>query len=120
MDFFYLLSPSANTERRLEQEGGLSKSPTGRIVSVEDLEMGNAEVKNDEILLTAKFVASTFRQDAPEEAALAAPKKATEPAKKGGVREATEKREQVVESKSGAGDEGAKRLTNPQTPLSPK
>jgi hypothetical protein len=116
LKFFYLLGPSANTERRLEEEGGLGSSVTGRLVSIENLEIGGAEVRNDEIELTAKFQASTFRQEAPA----AAPGKPGAADKKGGVKAAKEAREKAVESSAGAGDEGAKRLTNPGTPVSPK
>ncbi len=120
MRFFYLLGPSANTERRLEEEGGVSTAQTGRIVNIENLNLGSASVKNDEILLTAKFTASTFRQEQKETEG--ATKAAAKPAAKpGGVRAAKEQREKTVEKKTGAAEEGgAERLTTPSAPLSPK
>jgi type IV pilus assembly protein PilO len=38
-----------------------------RIITIEDLSLSNPRVQNGEIVLTAKFTASTFRQDQPEE-----------------------------------------------------
>jgi type IV pilus assembly protein PilO len=45
-----------------------------RIVSVENLSLTNPVVRNREIRLTAKFTASTFRQEEPKDANAAAPK----------------------------------------------
>ena len=44
-----------------------------RIVSIENLVIGNAKVKNREIVLTAKFTAMTYRQEERAEAAPAKP-----------------------------------------------
>lgn len=118
MHFFHLLGPrSQEKDRGIDEEDDVSK--VGRIVTIEGLRIGEAVVKNDEIILTARFVASTFRQEAA--VAPPAPKKAAA-AKKGGVRDSTKKRENAVENKTkeGAGDKGSKRLTKPGAELSPK
>ena len=46
--------------------GGLP-SEKERIITIEDLSLSNPRVQNGEIVLTAKFTASTFRQDQPED-----------------------------------------------------
>jgi Tfp pilus assembly protein PilO len=64
-----------------------------RIVSIENLTIGDPEVRSDEIILTAKFTAATYRQGdavapaagAPAKPAAAAPAKPDKAAMKGGA-----------------------------------
>lgn len=64
MQYFALLGPqlkrpesqAANQETRVDE----------RIVSIEDLELGEPALKEGEVFLTAKFIASTFRQQGPD------------------------------------------------------
>ncbi len=117
MHFFYLLGPSASERSGLSEEEAIA-ARSGRIVTIENLNIGDAKIKNDEIILDVSFTAATFRQDEPAEVA---PAKKAAANKKGGVRAAKEKREKTVEAKTeGAGDKGAKRLGKPAAPLSPK
>jgi Tfp pilus assembly protein PilO len=122
MHFFHLLGPKTSAAAAVDDLGETKK--LGRIVSIESLRIGEATVKNDEILLSAKFMASTFRQESPKEPppAAKAKDKKDKATKKGGVRDSTKKREEAVEKKSGegAGDKGTKRLTNPGADLNPK
>lgn len=75
-----------------------------RIVSIEDLYLGEAKLKDGDLLLTAKFTASTFRQ---QEAAPAKPGKATAGGSAASqVKKATDERTKNIDKKSG-GVEGA-------------
>ena len=58
--YFYLLGPYASG-----QEGSQADTPTesGRIVTIDDLNISNVKTKNGEVVLTAKFIASTFRKE---------------------------------------------------------
>jgi type IV pilus assembly protein PilO len=128
MHYFHLLGPAqADAEhRKVEEETGIAeRRPAERIVTIENLSIGKAVVKNEEVILTADFRASTFRQ---EEAKRPPPaKKAAESKPKGGkgqVKDAKKKREEDVEKRSGegAGDRGVKALTKPGSlaPVNPK
>ena len=117
MHFFYLLGPSASEQREHSEDESVAAN-AGRIVTIEDLDIGSANIKNDEIILDVAFTAATFRQEEDKSAPAAKPAAGE---KKGGVRAAKEKREQDVEARTeGAGDKGAKRLGKPDAPLSPK
>jgi type IV pilus assembly protein PilO len=91
-----------------------------RLVTIEKLKLGSPKINNNEIMLTATFTASTFRQKVKPQAR--APKAAPPKSKVG---EATKQREAAVEKaagpSSGGGDDkpaaatGTNRLTNPGT-----
>lgn len=89
----------------------------GRIITIEDLSLTDAEPGTDGIVMTAKFIAVGFRE--PDSAAGAAAE--AEPAPKGGkgqVRDATAKREAQVEAASGAAG-AASREAAPATTAAP-
>ncbi len=113
--YFSLLSPS-----------GASSAANERIVSVENIELRDPKIENDAVLLTARFTASTFRQDSD------APVPELDNVSGGKVEQATKLREERVEAATGAGGDeatapagtpakkpvnpsaaGAERLTNP-------
>lgn len=70
-----------------KRAGGPTDSPTDqqgveereRIVSVDNLSIGDPQVRNREIYLTARFTANTFRQEEKHDPAAAKEKKATAP-----------------------------------------
>jgi type IV pilus assembly protein PilO len=72
--FFYLLGPMS---RDANQGARQTLAAGERIVSVEDLELGDAKVEDREVMLVARFVAATFYLDPtsqPGAAAAAQPK----------------------------------------------
>lgn len=64
MKYFYLLGPP---QVGATQDNAESLRINERIVSVEDLELGTPAVVDGTVKLTARFVASTFRQVAPKQ-----------------------------------------------------
>ncbi len=132
MHYFQLLGPSLpdREEKKVEEETGIAeRRPAERIVTVENVKIGGASVRNEEVILTANFTASTFRKEARDEIGdqAAAPKAKAAAKPKGGVgqvKDARKKREAEVEKKTGdaegAGDRGIKELTGAGAPLDPK
>ncbi len=102
MRYFSLLGGSS---RSLDSSSAASRVDE-RIVSIENLSLGTATLKDGEIVLTAKFVASTFRQQAAPEA----PKSNKAKAKRKGaagraadkVEKAAKDRAKKVDNKSAA------------------
>jgi Tfp pilus assembly protein PilO len=73
--FFYLLGPMSSRDANQGARQALTAGE--RIVSVEDLKLGEATVQDREVMLVAKFVAATFYLDPstqPGAAAAAQPK----------------------------------------------
>jgi type IV pilus assembly protein PilO len=69
--FFYLLGPTS----KASAQGGREALAVGeRIVSVEDLVIGEANIVDREVMLVAKFVAATFYLDPSAQAGAAAAK----------------------------------------------
>lgn len=112
--YFSLLAPKYHTTAEQKMAN------TERLVTIEKLSLGKPKIKNDEVLLTATFTASTFRQkNVPK------PRATRTPPPKSKVGEATKEREAAVERSSGeagsGGDDapaqpaptGTNRLTNP-------
>lgn len=66
--FFYLLYKMNQSERDLadDAEDAGAVEERDRIVTIEELQIGDPVVKNNELLLTATFRASTFRKDEPD------------------------------------------------------
>jgi type IV pilus assembly protein PilO len=58
--FFYLLGPVG---KDASQDGREALAAGERIVSVEDLVLGEAKIEDSEVMLVAKFVAATFYLD---------------------------------------------------------
>jgi type IV pilus assembly protein PilO len=67
--FFYLLGPAS---KGAGQGGGDALAMGERIVSVEDLVIGEAQIVDREVMLVAKFVAATFYLDPSAQAGAAA------------------------------------------------
>jgi Tfp pilus assembly protein PilO len=114
LKYFSLLSPRYHAAPEQAESAE-------RLVTIEKLTLGGPKVRNDDLLLTATFTASTFRQKVAPQAR--APKPA---APKSKVGEATKQREAAVEKAAGpssGGDDppsapsqtGTNRLTNPGT-----
>lgn len=131
MHYFNLLGPSLPDRRQkeVEEETGIAeRRPSERIVTIENLTLGDARVRNEEVILTAEFTASTFRKEAAagvlEDETAGADKGAKPKGGKGQVQDARKAREEAVETRSGdgAGDRGVKALTQPGAgaPLAPK
>jgi Tfp pilus assembly protein PilO len=96
-----IVAPPTPTPPPVEAAGGTAAAPPvaeanpedERIVSIENLTIGDPEVKSDEIILTAKFIAATYRQGetappdkpAPTKGAPAASGKSDKAALKGGA-----------------------------------
>lgn len=59
MNYMYLLGPTD------KEDAASGTSKFDRIVTVENIKITEANLRNDEILLTASFTAATFRQEAP-------------------------------------------------------
>lgn len=68
MHYFSLLGPQKKDELQAAGTGDNTEGPRidERIVSIENLELGTAKLKDGELILKAKFVASTFRQNEAE------------------------------------------------------
>jgi Tfp pilus assembly protein PilO len=82
MRYFALLGPQTKDALQLEGEGeGAAERVDERIVSIENLSLGDIKLKDGEVELTAKLTASTFRQQGSSPDATAATSKGT--AKKG-------------------------------------
>lgn len=80
--FFASLVPKKKRPGQIEPmqpDGSPTVEDRERIVSIENLTIGEPVVKNREYVLTARFTAMTYRQE--EKAAPAAPKAAAAPAK---------------------------------------
>jgi Tfp pilus assembly protein PilO len=84
MNYFYLLGPSDKTDDGTGDPA--EENQFDRIVTIENLSLEGASLRNDEILLNASFTAATFRQPgaapatpppapAPKKGAAAPPKK---------------------------------------------
>jgi Tfp pilus assembly protein PilO len=87
-----------------------SKSDSGMIITIENLSLGEVTPGSDGIILTANFVAATFRQaDAGEDLPPVAtePADGKKPADKPKVDESRQKREDAVEAATGAAGEAA-------------
>jgi type IV pilus assembly protein PilO len=117
MRYFSLLGPPVDKKEAADikpegddADGGDDAEPDGdgvdassvneRIVSIENLFLGDAKVRNDEVILTARFFASTYRQ---RESAKPPPKKAAakKDAKSGSkVGAAKKKQEDKVKDKT--------------------
>lgn len=80
--FFALLVPHKKHAGDVEPTTANPDAPEEheRIVSIENLSIGNPQVRNHEILLTARFTAMTFRKDEPPPAAAAPGTKPAGPA----------------------------------------
>ncbi len=63
MHYFSLLGPTQADPALTKGTDGLDKAPVDRIVTIESLNLSGANSKNDEIILQASFVASTFRKE---------------------------------------------------------
>ncbi|MEM9490110.1 MAG: type 4a pilus biogenesis protein PilO [Myxococcota bacterium] len=106
MQYFYLLGPDV-------PQGGSSQSSVidrcgDRVVSIENLSLDKPQLSNGQVLLNAKFVASTFRREEdPAERKARNQKKA----KKGAaakVEKAAKDREKKVDQKTGEAEGGNK------------
>jgi len=121
MHYFFLLSPAITDKEQKAGErdsGSGSRRPAERIVTVENLRLGDMAVEGEDIILTARFTASTFRKEAEIDQDAGEPEKSAKP--KGGVgkvKDARKAREDAVEKTSksgeGAGDRGTTLLKNP-------
>jgi type IV pilus assembly protein PilO len=81
LNYFALLAPEARRER---VEGVDAPDIAERIVTIEELDLGDPRVRDNEIVMTAKFNASTFRQrEAMPELPAIAPSKPEGAAQKG-------------------------------------
>ncbi|MCA9673849.1 MAG: type 4a pilus biogenesis protein PilO [Kofleriaceae bacterium] len=104
--FFYLLYKMSQKEGQAgftDVDGTTSSAEDqDRILTIEELVLGSPEVRNNELLLTATFRASTFRQDTPASDAAAAAavtgaKPAPKPAPKNPVQKAKQKTEDAMD-----------------------
>lgn len=114
LKYFTLLSPKYHVAPE-------QKDASERLVTVEKLSLGSPRIRNDQIVLTANFTASTFRQNLSP----AARRRAKE-ARKSKVGDARRQREAAVENAASSGGEATpagdesgtpagttNRLTNP-------
>lgn len=62
--YFFLLGPYG---RLGQQAAGTDQQKGGRIVTIDDLDISNVVARDGEVVLTAKFVASTFRKEGQKE-----------------------------------------------------
>jgi type IV pilus assembly protein PilO len=101
-------------QRGVSANGSADQEERERIVTIENLQLTNPTVRNREVVLTAKFTASTFRQDDDGGAADGAPAKGgASGSAKSKVEDATRKQDERNRKgldEDGAGAKGADRM----------
>lgn len=103
MRYFSLLGPDA-ASNSAPANGDAGSRVDERIVSIENLSLGETTLKDGEVVLTAKFVASTFRQ---QESAQPPPKPAAKPKPGGPAGKAAEKVEKAAKDRAKKVDDKA-------------
>lgn len=101
MHYFSLLGPQRQDALQAAGKDGKKKAGPRideRIVSIDNLELGKAKLQDGEVILEAKFVASTFRQK-------------EDPAKKAAAKKAAEKKAAAKKAGKSNAKSGVRRMT---------